>query len=546
MPSTNGWDTAFVMHVSFLNDEIRNGHSSPKTFAQDDGAGTSISGSFGDWYVSGGSGTTVEMKLPITTGSVVVAGTPPVSTPLDGIVARIEVQLQFLPQPGATSTQGQNQFRIDPSTVTFLDSSGGGSLDLDAEVNFQSLIATWLLKNIGDFDQAFATVDLAKILSDAPGHQWLVPTFTRYAVGTDANTGEPTFAVLSLTEARDSGAGRTQVVDERAIPLGADAAFILSPAEVLVQMLRPGLEVLFTDAVEGSGTSAIHHLVLAGGGTQLTNNKQLSFGQFQLTGGKNAEATMEPLGFSAQIAGRSLIATFDGVNFDWPNEPGISVRLRTVTTHSLSLDATHHIQVATDTTTPVAEVSSSTTILVLSVVTAIFLDVIAAVIGTAIGSQFKAPADDGAIQMTNRNAQLNPGTQSIDDDDDPGSPGGGTTGGQQAANDLTAGGGAKPLSGFWGRISPKVKGGLLGVFIGSAVSIPIGMITTFIEDADQNNLADLPTIDTFIQNAFATVTWPGNIGFTLTSLALDESLQLGIAVAPVTPSPTPQMATQTA
>ena len=533
MATTNGWDTAYVIRMAAVNAAIVTKKTSPTAFTQTDSStnpATSISGTFGDWQVTGGSGEKLEMSLPIKTCTVTGPG---VSADIAGTVARIEVELQLLPQEGATVGTGPNDFKVNPGTVRFIDATyPDPQPDFSVKVPFESLLPAWLLAHVIDFDHVFTTVDLARQLHDQPGHQWLVPTFTRYAVGVDATTNQPTFAVLSMTLNRDAS-GRVQVVDPQAIPAGADAAFLMSPADVLMQMIRPGIVSVF----DGAG---VDDFVLRGAGTELSNNKELTFGDFELQNGQTRTTTLEPFALTVEVAGDKLITDFDGVDFNW--SLGIDVRMRATAVHTLSLTEAKQFQVTLESVTPTAVVSASEGVLVASIVTMIFLEVVGAAIGTAVGSRFKTVPPDGTA-MTPQGASIQAPPQNIDDDDDAGAPGNGNSGAKQAALETANPSNRSFFTGLFARVSPKVWGGLVGVLAGSVVSGIIGGIPSYIEADAEKATSSLPTIDNFLKNAVSTITWPNGVDFKLSTLQLNDTLQLGGSLQPTAPATTPQAPT---
>ena len=70
---------------------------------------------------------------------------------------------------------------------------------------------------------------------------------------------------------------------------------------------------------------------------------------------------------------------------------------------------------------------------------------------------------------------------------------------------------------------------MLGMAIGGAFGAVIAKLPDILETYAEKNLEeDMPTLDEFTEETVAPVTWPNSSGYELVSVALNESLQMGL------------------
>jgi hypothetical protein len=71
---------------------------------------------------------------------------------------------------------------------------------------------------------------------------------------------------------------------------------------------------------------------------------------------------------------------------------------------------------------------------------------------------------------------------------------------------------------------------MLGTAIGGAVGAVTAEIPDILEAYSEEDLEKMPTLDDFVEYSVSPLTWPGQTGYTLKSVALNESLQMGLDV----------------
>ena len=98
--------------------------------------------------------------------------------------------------------------------------------DIDKAI-IQDLFRQWFEGNMDDFTTVFASVNL-NAKADEGQFQWLMPTHVSYAVAEESSLPDGIFAVLCMTENRDS-TGLGHQVSPYAIPEGQRSAFLISP-----------------------------------------------------------------------------------------------------------------------------------------------------------------------------------------------------------------------------------------------------------------------------------------------------------------------------
>ena len=85
---------------------------------------------------------------------------------------------------------------------------------------------------------------------------------------------------------------------------------------------------------------------------------------------------------------------------------------------------------------------------------------------------------------------------------------------------------ASKFKGFFARNWRK----MLGMAIGGAIGAVYTQIPTILRTYSEGDLAQMPTLDEFVDYSVSPVVWPGQSGYTLENLALNESLQMGLNV----------------
>jgi len=526
-PSTNGWDTVFAIKFPDVNSAIVSAGASPASFSYTNtgSSGTIvITGTFGDWQLTtGGDGENLHMSLPISSGSVDNAGSV---TPYSNATATIEVRLDLLPQPGATSTSGPNNLVVDPSVVSVLDISYSGTApDAVTSALINQGLEDWLVANIQDFNHVFATVDLNTRLDSASQFQWLMPTHTSYAVGDAATVADAVFAVLSMTENR-SAANLSHIVDADAIPGGERSGFLINTERFLEKIVLPGVPVFFSNASESD-------FDIVEDGTQIVNNTSLTFQEFTLENGNTVTADIERGNFTVTVEETNLITTFSGLHYS--SSPGIDVYVDFTQYSVMELDDEGRIDLRATTFTQGGSVETSVGVQIADIISGVVVEVLAIAIGTAAGSWLEDAAEveqnvQEGIELEQNTANMGETTGNIlpgATDAEIGQAQEGTNAVQTAADEVGNANQPARFNGWLARGNVKMKGAVIGGLAGLFVSTPLSAIVFILEAIADKNREDIPTLLEFAETAVSPVTWPNASQYTLTSATLNGCLQIG-------------------
>ena len=549
---TYNWDTAYGITFEKVNASITRAKSSPPNFKGiyfDGFSGNKyeISADFGPWQLSGGSGDLLHMTLPLTNGTVTPqnGGNP---TAYSGS-ASIEVKLEWIPQPDATASSGNNHLKIkltsnpDDSPIVSVESVDVTPKGVSDGV--QTVLEDWLLANLQQFNHVFSVVDLGAV-ADKAGFQWLKPTKIGYAVNTEGASDPKNyvFGVLAMTEGRTSDKLPPEI-SPNIIPTGADAGFLISQERFLKKLLLPGMATLFKNATADD-------FDVDSDGTMVRNKFGLSFRGFQLEDGSFIDqANIDALKFSVEARATSLFMMFDDLNFAWnPTgsvvKDGFVVHLTYAAESVLFLDKNHHLQMCTTgtrdkndpkkSTGPTLNVivtktdTEKTWEIVLGLVEGITFAIIGAVIGGALGPEVadSAAATEQAVvdaaQNAGENLEIDAGymadseVENLQEEN--------SNADNEAAGEAEQPSRLSKFKGFFRRNWRKMLGGT----IGSIVGVGTANLPQILEAYAENDLKNMPTLDEFADESINSTSWPGATDTKLLSAALNGSLQLGIQI----------------
>lgn len=523
--TTNNWDTAFGITFKAANAAIVKKASSPANFSGTHsalGQVTTVTAGFGDWQLSGGSGSIVQMTLPLKNGTVQSGGN---SASYAGS-ADIQVNLAFIPQPG-TQTNNLALDVASGATVLKVTLSSGPASAVDA---IKGALDEWLAGNLDQFNHVFAAVDIDE-QADTGDFTWLAPTHLGYAINTDgfAKVDDYLFGVLTMTQNR-VGSALGPNLDPGIIPKGADAGFLVSAPLVLDQMFRQHITTLFKDATPDDFDTL-------NDGTSLFNTKALSLPDFTLSDGRVVQdAGVKADGFNLSIGSGSVVITFTGMTFTYHTGYTVVVNYRSVNT--LSTDLNGHLQLTpTGDPTVALTIEEATSEKWKEIWEGVGIGIITAIIGACLGAAAEAAlaarqaaqvagqaiADAGAgaggeMGVPLANVGLTPAEQ-VDADIDAL---------QQAVANLQNPDAPMSFAGFFRANAFK----LLGAAIGAAVGGGLAAIPTILDGYADGDRDKMPTLDKFSTNAIASTTWAGGTGYTLSSARLRGALQLGLTATP--------------
>jgi hypothetical protein len=553
--STNNWDTVFAINFANANKAIVAQKSSPPGFSGTkpgggfSGPAIKVDGTFRAWQLSGGSGSIVEMTLPIS--GTAAAQTDPVQTlDFDGS-AVIQVGLNFLPQPdgsgssklsdGTTNTLKIKADTADPKTQPIVSII---SLNINAEASeardaISDVLEEWLLNNLDSFNHTFAAINLGAV-ADKGQFTWLVPTHVGYGINNPegAVIDDYVFGVLAMTENRQ-GVNLGHEISPNVIPSGCNAGFLISQERFMTKIMKPGIEKLFLNAGDAD-------FDVIGDGSTITNNKAVVFHDFETSdkSGKDTVkitgATLDKEKFTLVAEATTLKLSFTQLHFPW-GDGGYTVNMVYNSECELFMDQSKHFQACV-----VGTPSLSVTVtesegekwanIIVGIVEGIAFAVVGAAIGGALGPAAEA-AGDGIDEAATVAAKAVPGTtdtlefsadlladddvanlDELDAEDD-----------TEASNDMAKADDESYTSKFKGFFRRNWRK-LLGMAIGGAVGAVTSKIPDILEAYSEKDLANMPTLDEFVDYSVAPVSWPGQTGYTLVSVALNESLQMGLNV----------------
>ncbi|MEJ8853322.1 TULIP family P47-like protein [Variovorax robiniae] len=554
--STNNWDTAFALNFANANLAIKAQKSSPPSFSGTkpgggfSGPAIEVAGTFGDWQLSGGSGSLAELTLPIS-GNATAQATPPISLPFKGS-AVIQISLQYLPQPGAsvptsnatggttdalkpklTTTDPATQPIVSIITLTLNPEAA------DAKDAVSDVLETWLLANLESFNHTFAAIDLGAV-ADKGQFQWLVPTMVGYGINNPVGTkpDDYVFGVMAMTEGR-TAANLGHDVSPNIIPSGCNAGFLISQERFLEKIMKPGISKLFLKA----STSDFQ---VSDDGSTITNLNRVYFHDFT-TASKSGDTTVDITGAYIDIGKFTLIANtttlsinFIDLKFPWSGGD-YTVHLDYTGESELYMDSGKRFQACTVTkpvlTTSVTQSSASKwTNLVVGLVEGVAFAVAGAAIGGALG-----PVAEGAGEAIEEGGSaaadavedtgdaLSFSADLPVDDDIPNLEEENSEADADAAEEMENSDNESYKSKFKGFFRRNWRK-MLGMAIGGATAAVVAKLPDIMEAYSEKDLDNMPTLFEFVDNTVSPVAWPGQTGYTLENLALNESLQIGLNV----------------
>lgn len=541
---TYGWDTAFGITFKNANLAIKNGKSSPTAFSAAyhdplDSRDYTIAGSFGDWQLSGGSGSLVHMALPVSGGTVVPQGS---GTPQRFAgTATIEVKLAFIPQPQVNDDSGKRK-ALKVATVAATTDSAAAVLNFTFDqgsqftdgVAVKEALGAWLNQHLAEFNHVFSVLDV-NAQADKEQLQWLKPTEVNYAVyaPSGATVDDYVFGVLAMTERR-SAARLSSEIDPNIIPTDANAGFLIAAERVVDKILLPYIYLLFENASAADFTTRDD-------GLTVTNIKGLDFQKFSI--GENDDkrdindATIDAGNFTMDVFSTTVRMQFTNMQFTW--KEGFIVHLNYTGLSDFTTDEKGHLQMtplgqpSVDVTVTKTEAEEWITILE-DIGIGIGSAVVAALIGGALGAAADAAAEaaqasaDEALQAASNEVEMTTfkingiPVSELDDavlESEDG----------LGASDVTQTSNTSYRTAFKGWFIRNWRK-LVGFTIGTILGTTVGEISVYlIESANKGGDNDkLPTIHPFVDESVSSTTWPNTSGYDLASVKLNGALQIGL------------------
>lgn len=318
--STFGWDTVYGVNVAMINQALSQRGVTPDTFdgvfkGPLSGIDVKVSGTFGPWAVTGGSGTLVHMTLPVIDGNVITAGREPVVFAGDAV---IEVTL-FLTSDSDTAPRRLIISQAHAANVLSFTTVGSQE-NFDLEIN--SVLQSWLARSLPAVSFVFATVsDVAN--PPVSGLSWLMPTSSVYAiVSVQKGEGNPvSLAVLSQTET-DTDAGLSPQVAPGLVPVGDTVGYGIKPQLFVRNALLPGMPVLFAGGRETD-------FELTNQGLTISNTSALTLQTLVVDSDHTiSDMTVAPGKFAIVMEANAIrVEAFD-MTFEWQSGIIVTVTLR--------------------------------------------------------------------------------------------------------------------------------------------------------------------------------------------------------------------------
>lgn len=225
----NGWDTAYVARIPFINQAIVSQKSSPTSFRVKTDV-FDCTGTFGDWCITtGGDNEAIVLVLPISeiAGVVQKGNTVVTNFTYQSLFAKVEVKLRFIEKSDSVK-----QLTIDSSNPptdirSLLDSNNKSLKKVLDEAYIKEILLEWLDNNLDEFNHIFAEVDLFKELSKVDAWAFCKPSTVHYVFLNGKDIENSYLGILSNT-AGSKQQGGTPSISTSFIPEGCDASYIIS------------------------------------------------------------------------------------------------------------------------------------------------------------------------------------------------------------------------------------------------------------------------------------------------------------------------------
>lgn len=537
--STNNWDTVSAIKFKAVNSAICAQKSSPASFSGEETSPLSdtkytISANFDAWQLSGGSGNLVHMRLPFNSGKAVQEGAK-TSLNLGSGYGTIEVNLTYIAQVDQTNKQ---DLKVDPSEVV---TNVKVTMDDPSEKNWgpyvQVVLTNWLDQNLKEFNHVFAVANLGS-KETAAAFKWLKPTKVGYAVeAVGDNVDEYVFGVLAMTDNRPGNSLAYQV-SPYSIPTDADAGFLISTERFLDKMFMPGVVQIFKDTQEDDFDTTAD-------GTQITNITALNFKDFEVPTNSSGtetktitDATIGPGNFMLTAFDRTIRIQFVDLKYTW--KEGFTVKVDYTGVSKLEVDSGNHFQMPeTANPTMTFTIIKTEAERWKEIGESIGIGVGSALIGALIGGAAEAAVATKAAQSVlaktiaeaveeaggsaviggdiaiplltpEEQAELR-AAQAVEALD-------------SAAEELANPGNLQKFTGWFARKWKIILGTLIGAAIGGGLS----QIPEILRYYAAKDLAHMPTLDEFTDEAVSPISWANTPNFKLKSIALNGPVQMGL------------------
>lgn len=308
---TYDWDTAYAIKFVDANKALAKPGATPGPFSTSD-SGTSTSGTFGPWQLSGGDGILLHMTVPVASGSVVYQGT---SYDLSGAVATIEIQLKDLPRTPTSNGTPHDVVVAADKTVSVTDLSNvPGNPGFVVIAVATGLLSKWFNQNLASFTHVFASINLNE-KADKDQFQWMKPTSYGWAVSAQDTLADSVFGLLSMTDQRQRP--NTMQISPNAIPDKQVSGFLIAQERFLEKLLLPGVHTMF----DGSSASDFE---ISADGTMIRNVNTVYMQEVQLSTG-TFKPSLAPNTVQISLEANEIVIAMKKAVIDF--SPGITITM---------------------------------------------------------------------------------------------------------------------------------------------------------------------------------------------------------------------------
>lgn len=545
---TNGWDIVYAIRLTDVNKAIsRNPSGWPATAVGSSSGSTgsyTLNAGLANWRVSPmqtGGGTLiteVDFKPGSTLTQTPTQGTQ-VTVDLGGLTATVQLGLAWVAAAGTTRA-------LQPTDLVVSAITPGTALDPTSQSIARSMLKAALLNDQAQFKASLATINIAdREAQDTL--QWLKPnTQIGFALSVPLTSVTPTLensflAVLAMTENRDA-TGLTQELSASAIPENDRAAFLIDKRLFFEKLVKPGMAALFSNATADD-------FELFNDNKGLRNKRDLAFPRLHIPAAKGAtERDVSPSiaaqNFTFELDGNTLVMRLKDFTFEW--QAGVTVKLDHTTRAHMSLTSDQRLLLVEESTTTNSTVVVASWVTWATVAAGVAFAIVAAGVGAAIGAAVEGVAEGGAVELEETATEggkaiaMKTITSTLADESSEAASQAEAQSASEALQDIRAAASgaqarARPMPGFFSRNWVKVKAAMVGGLPGTVGGVGIGSISFILASLAQGQTSDIPTVDGFATAAVMPVTWPDQTAFSLTSVALNDALQIGGNPFPTTP-----------
>ncbi|GAA6189863.1 TULIP family P47-like protein [Litorivita sp. NS0012-18] len=348
---THNWSMVAAVTYDEVNAAIAAQASSPTqlqiTDTDKEGNTTILDATCGPWTLTtGGAGQNLMIHVPITGGTITFLGKEYDLSPASTI---FKVYAKFFDHT-PDQTAGKKNLRVTATQESTGDRSSAtepapAQPSGMAQAMLGLMLNNWVLKNIEEFGNVFAVVDLEAQFAKYKNLGWMRPWYIGYACAEPSETpttANSVFGVLALIDEPPTEAQKqamiqktTYSVDLQAIPNGADGGLVLAPEVFLKHMMLPAVPYMF-QTVEDAKDVPTSDFVIFNDGRSIQNLKKIKMQGMQLDPiGKDGKPdkknpttvypTVPKKAFNLEVDGQYLSITANDITFS--GGPGITVKL---------------------------------------------------------------------------------------------------------------------------------------------------------------------------------------------------------------------------